>query len=942
MNTKRTDFASIKKTTDLAAVVRSRGIELKPSGSTGDMKGLCPFHEDTKPSLIVTPSKGLFHCMSCGAAGNVIQFVARLDGITEREAALALLDEVPGIQRASSLEGTKTAKTPRAGGVLDGGEAEARRGSPAGGPDDSKEVKVETDPLADPELFAGILDHYHEALFGRNKRGINYLNRRHLGDMETLQHFRVGFVDGTLKDKLTKPQLEAAKVLGLINERGNEKFYNRVVVPIFDADGNAVGLYGRDITEKSEVAHLYLAGEHRAVWNAEAATAYPDELLVAESLLDALAIWSGGAAKNVIAAYGARGWTPHHARLIRKAGTKKLVFAFDADEAGQERARELATELTEKHNLACHRIKWPEHCKDANEYFCYDAQADFKGNRETFASLSAVAPRIGFKKAEGHRLTLMEQTDEATVFQNGSVNYRVRGGLGVNALGEGPGNMKVIVTASTAAKNYTDRLDLYASRSRKGFSSTAAWRLELDAEKIEAHLLELVDQLEKLRETAAAAPAQQREEMSEAERGNALRLLQSPDLFGTLVKHVEIAGYVGEARNKKLAYLIATSRRLPKPLSGIIRSQSGAGKSYLMECVAELMPPEDVHFFSRLTPQALYYLERDALQHKLLIVDERNGSEESEYPIRTLQTRKVLRLAVPVKDPNSGRIKTETLEILGPIAYMESTTSEKVNPENENRCFELYLDESDEQTKAIFAAQRKSRTLDGWKTERLREKVRKTHHDAQRLLRPLKVIIPYVDLLEFPQSWLRGRRDHDRFLSLIEGIAFLHQYQRTIGTDRGAEYIEADVEDYAHAYDLAQTVFANTLGDLPKPVVDLVTQIEAMLGKRDKAEPERSGDRLPHGSPKGETKSNQFSRRDVREFTRLPDHIVKRHMRTLEELEYVNVTRAANGSSFRYRLLPNHAASPALAGLTPPGDLAERYEKAEQAGQDRNTGGAPV
>lgn len=887
MKTKRPDFAEIKKTTDLAAVVASRGIELKPSGSTGDLKGLCPFHEDTDPSMIVTPGKGLFHCMSCGAAGNVIQFVAKLDGIGEREAALALLDAVPGIERGSSLEGRETAEEMKSGSSV-----------------------TLVDPLADPDLFAGILAHYREALCGRNKRGINYLSRRGLGDMETLRHFGVGFVDGTLKDTLTKKQLETAKTLGLVNAKGNEKFYNRIVVPIFDAERRPVGLYGRDITDKSDVAHLYLAGGHRAVWNAEAATVYPEELIVAESLLDALAIWGGGQRKNVVAAYGARGWTPHHAKLIRKAGTKKLVFAFDADTAGQERARELASELTEKHNLACHRIKWPEHCKDANDYFRYDAGADFKGSRESFAALVASAPRIGFTKAEGSKLALLEQTDEATVFQNGRVSYKVRGGLG--GIG-GAETMKVILTASTPEKTHTDRLDLYASRSRKGFSATAAWRLELDAEKIEAHLLELVDQLEKLRETAAASAPGPREEMSESERSNALRLLQSPDLFGALVKHVEIAGYVGEARNKKLAYLIATSRRLPKPLSGIIRSQSGAGKSYLMECVAELMPPEDVHFFSRLTPQALYYLERDALQHKLLIVDERNGSEESEYPIRTLQTRKVLRLAVPVKDPNSGRIKTETLEILGPIAYMESTTSQKVNPENENRCFELYLDESDEQTRAIFAAQRKSRTLDGWKTERLREKVRRTHHNAQRLLRPLKVIIPYVDLLEFPQSWLRGRRDHDRFLSLIEGIAFLHQYQRKIGEDGGAQYIESGVEDYAHAYDLAQTVFANTLGDLPKPVADLMERIEAML--------EASG-------------KSEFSRRDVREFTRLPDHLLKRHMGAVEDLEYVSVSRASQGGSFRYRLLPGRKAPPVLAGLMTPETLAEKWNHWNKSGTD--------
>lgn len=870
MNANRPDFEEIKRSTDLARVVESYGIKLEGASRNGHLKGLCPFHDDKNPSLIVSPEKGVYHCLACGAAGNAIQFVARMDGIEDRAAALKLLTALPGIQRASELT-AKEKETP------------------------------EVNPLAETKLFEAILDHYQQTLFGKNKRGLTYLKSRNLGEVEALQHFKVGFVDGSLKKKLSASQLEKAKGLGLINAKGNEKYYNRVVVPVLDANGCAVGLYGRDITGKSEVAHLYLAGGHRGVWNAQAAKVYPEELICAESLLDALAIWMNGGKKNVIAAFGARGWTPHHDELLKTAKTKKLIFAFDADEAGQTRAQELATKLTAETGLTCRRIKWPEHVKDANQYFCHHLETDFKGSAESFASLLAAAPRIGFKKTSSSKLALLEQSEEAILFQNGVVSYKVRGGMG------GVSNMKVVLTATSGEKVHTDRLDLYASRSRKGFSTTAAFRLELEAEKIETHLLELLDQLEKLKETSAQKE-EVIEELSEAQRAEAEKFLQSPDFFQKLSADIEAIGYVGEARNKKLAYVIASSRRLPKPLSGIVRSQSGAGKSYLMECVAELMPPEDVHFFSRLTPQALYYLERDALQHKLLIVDERNGSEESEYPIRTLQTRKVLKLAVPVKDPNSGRIKTETLEILGPISYMESTTSQKVNPENENRCFELYLDESDEQTQAIFAAQRKARTLDGWKVERKKEQVRQLHHNAQRILRPLKVIIPYVDLLEFPQSWLRGRRDHDRFLSLIEGIAFLHQYQRTIGTSNEQDYIEASFEDYAHAYDLAQTVFNNTLGDLPKPVADLFAQIKSM-------------------------KKSEFTRRDVREFTRLPDHLVKRQMRALEELEYVSVSRAPSGGSFRYRLFAEENSSPALGGLITPEQL---QQKAEQAGQDRN------
>jgi hypothetical protein len=342
-----------------------------------------------------------------------------------------------------------------------------------------------------------------------------------------------------------------------------------------------------------------------------------------------------------------------------------------------------------------------------------------------------------------------------------------------------------------------------------------------------------------------------------------------------------------------------------------------------MECVAELMPPEDVHYFSRLTPQALYYLEPDALTHKLLIVDERDGSEEAEYPIRTLQTRKVLKLAVPVKDPNSGKIKTAVLEIHGPIAYMESTTDQRINPENANRCFELYLDESPEQTRAIFTAQRRARSLEGWRHERSKAAAMRAHHNAQRLLRLLKVIIPYVDLIEFPQSWLRGRRDHDRFLSLIEGIAFLHQHQRQRDVASGSrcraegeeelpEYIEASLEDYAIAYDLAHQVFADSAGDLPKPARDFLDQVETIVEQEAKRAKARS-------------EEVWFTRRMIREATKLPDHIIKRHMREIEDLEYVAVQRAPQGGSFRYRLLPQKQAPALLDGLLPPESLAQKY-----------------
>ena len=103
----RIDFAAIKAAADLVAVIQSHGVGLKKEGR--DYVGLCPFHDDKTPSLRVTPGKGLWRCMGCNAAGNVIQFVAKKENLTDREAALRLLGSLPGVQTASQLE-KKTSK----------------------------------------------------------------------------------------------------------------------------------------------------------------------------------------------------------------------------------------------------------------------------------------------------------------------------------------------------------------------------------------------------------------------------------------------------------------------------------------------------------------------------------------------------------------------------------------------------------------------------------------------------------------------------------------------------------------------------------------------------------------------------------------------------------------------------------------------------------------
>lgn len=93
------DLAALKKNVELVAVAEARGLKLTRQGK--DYVGLCPFHDEKEPSFHVTPAKNLFHCFGCGAAGSVIDFVMRKDGLTFRQAVDKLLTETGVVQRAA-------------------------------------------------------------------------------------------------------------------------------------------------------------------------------------------------------------------------------------------------------------------------------------------------------------------------------------------------------------------------------------------------------------------------------------------------------------------------------------------------------------------------------------------------------------------------------------------------------------------------------------------------------------------------------------------------------------------------------------------------------------------------------------------------------------------------------------------------------------------------
>jgi hypothetical protein len=307
---------------------------------------------------------------------------------------------------------------------------------------------------------------------------------------------------------------------------------------------------------------------------------------------------------------------------------------------------------------------------------------------------------------------------------------------------------------------------------------------------------------EQAEKTAATAKV----EISDADTAEALDLLKDPNLLKRFLHDIESAGCVGELNNKVILLFTYTSRKLTHPINLNAKGESSAGKNYLVQSVGKFIPPEEVHFISSATPKSLFYLGSD-LSHRVVVIAEAPGAEEAQYSIRTMQSENELTILVPEKI--DGRLETRERKVKGPVAFIETTTKAHLHSENETRCFDIYLDESELQTQKIFRAQDK-----GFHAQRNAESVAlklNVWQNAQRLLESLPVVIDFARFIKFPSKPLRVRRDRPRFMALVEACALLHQHQRARRDIHNVPHIVASLDDYEVARELSAAVLGRVL-----------------------------------------------------------------------------------------------------------------------------------
>jgi DNA primase catalytic core len=939
------ELERLKRAFPIQQLAEAQGIKLRAHGK--NLIGLCAFHDDHEPSLIITPDKNLWNCLgACGTGGTVIDWVMKAEGVTFRQAVEILREKAfPG--------GTVATSSPT---------------TPA--------------TAEDREPLNQVTDYYHQTL-KKSPEALSYLEKRGLNNPEMIEHFKIGYSNRSFGNQLPdKSRKEGAAIrarltkTGILRESGHEHFNGCIVIPIFDERGGVAGMYGRKINDhlrEGTAYHLYLPGPHKGVFNLTGLVG--NTVILCEALIDALTFWCAGF-RNVTTAYGVNGFTADHLEAFRKHEIEKVYIAYDRDEAGDKAAEKLSRELISE-GFECFRVLFPRNL-DANEYALrvkppekslavalQKAEWLGKGKRENIMlSSSSQFPeepkeaakwKNNFEKPPESAVSspsgsptgspsieeknpgmpshpsneqevifpplaknahanppstepartapanqpgepLTDVKDDEIIITVDTRRWRVRG-LAKNTH---PDQLKVNVTLFSGEGYFMDTFDLCSARGRSQFQKQAAEEIKIEETIIKSDLGKILWKLEELR---AQHPTQEKPkeptiEVSPEGQKEALELLQSPNLLERILSDFEKCGIVGEETNKLVGYLAAVSRKMENPLAVIIQSSSAAGKTSLMEAILAFMPEEERIKYSAMTGQSLFYMGETNLKHKILAIVEEEGAERASYALKLLQSEGELTIASTGKDPSTGKHITHEYRVEGPVMIFVTTTNVDIDEELQNRCIMLSVNESREQTRAIHVLQRQRRTLEGLIAKREKARILEIHRNAQRMLKPIPVINPYAPKLTFLDDRTRTRRDHEKYLNLIETIALLHQFQRPLKTaeesGRPFQYVEVTPGDIEIANRLADEIFGRSLDEMSPQTRRLLLLLEKMVTE--------ACQRLSAEGRPLERSEFHFSQREVREYTGFGNTQVKTHLRRLEELEYLVAYRTGKGQNVAYEL----------------------------------------
>ena len=662
-----------------------------------------------------------------------------------------------------------------------------------------------------------------------------------------------------------------------------KQLQNCIIFPLKNRSGNITSLYGRSIADKKGSNHYYLKNRKGLY------PGYPSQetkiIIVTEAIIDASTIMAY-TDFTVLSLFGTNGWNEEHTEAIKSlSNLEEVIFFVDGDDAGNKAIDTYAPLVKAmKSGIKISKVTTPKG-EDVNSLVIGHEPEILNHlieNREFLFSIEKEKPTETIESD----LFLNTENPEYIFTEVGELRFTIMGGISLYPLDK----MKVTLKIEKIGSNrplhrLRQTIDLYQDDSVEKLARKVAERLEIGSTKVHEALLQLTELIEEYRREQIEARKTKEPEkriLTEQERQRAIKFLKSKNLLKRTNQAIGKSGVIGEENNRLLMYLVFTSRLREQPLHIVSLGGSGTGKTYLQEKVAELIPDDQKLEITAISENALYYFDRKELKNKLVLIEDLDGANDDKvlFAIRELQSKRRISKTIPIKD-SKGNLKTITLQVEGPISLAGTTTRERLYEDNANRSLLIYLDGSKDHKEKIMAYQRQVSA--GKINKQQEEQMRQFMQDVQSVLRPMRVINPFAEMLALPQSVFKPLRTNSHYLHFIETVTFYHQWQREVKVNQqtGEQHIETTIEDIEEANRLLKDVLLAKSDELTKACRRFLELIRVYL----KSE-----------------KRDSFYSGDLRIKYRIAPTTLNRHLKDLRKYGYIKVVSGSKSKGYEYEL----------------------------------------
>lgn len=727
-------------------------------------------------------------------------------------------------------------------------------------------------------LFEQIADDCSKCLRS-SKTARQWFEKQGLDALELLKTFAIGYWDGTLYRKLADKEKVKLKEYGLIQD-GRYVLRDCLVLPLKKND-RIVSIGSLNI--KTNRYHIIEPREGLYLPKHGLNSRVP--VIITESVIDTFMLYGVGI-KNVLPLVGVN-ILDDHIEYLQKMSFVKVCLCFTKDDESLKVAHAIKQALS-ANGIDAEIIETPESISDMIKHKGSDVVKEWfieKTNDD------AKEPEIS-------------EDDECIFIKLDEREYRI---MGLQTVGMDRMRVNIKVTDTTDRMLFfIDTIDLLAHRWRSNFALQVSKAIGADRKQVTNDLNTVITICEEIRLRRKKQESGKKKVikrvLTEEVRAEAIEYLQQPDLITKIADDIKACGLVGNRNQALLSYIGCLSRFTEKPLGVCLVSRSASGKSYLQNIVTGCIPNEHLIPLTRLTSQSLYYRSEN-LDRTCLSIEEADGMTDALYAIRSLLSSQKLQLHSLVMDKQEQIIKPVENVVYGNVSVIVGTTDlNRIDAETRSRFLVVYLDESKEQTKRVLAYQQKMSGIKKLEFAENRKRIYKLHQNIQRVLKPVMVVNNRVSGIRCPIELLNSRRESQKFNTLVETIALIHQYQREEKTKRiggvTVRYIEVEQSDIDSAKELAGHSISQSLDELSPLGRELLQHINGFVNQEYSKYRKQDKDLEQWQVP--------FTRRELQDQSKWSRYHLRQHLSELVEAGYITPSMGSRNQRYAYRLVVDH------------------------------------